>query len=163
MLVRTFMLCSRENSSRLGGCNNKTPCRLSRALNIRVFMLPSSLLASSRSRVWIRRVAMFHWNPSCNLKNSRKAASSLKSERNLDCCFLGICCCCCASSEDCLGLVAGVVLGDLLAAAAWADRQIWARRPSTCRKPFLTLGPSKEERLSNATESRVSIFRCGGR
>ena len=37
------------------------------------------------------------------------------------------------------------------------ERQIWARRPSTSFMPFLILRPSKEERLSNATERSASI------
>jgi hypothetical protein len=165
VVVHTFMLCSREKRSLEGGWRRRTPCSESRALSMSRSMLPSSLLASSRSRVWIRRVAMFHWNPSCSLKNSRKAASPLRSESGNvgDLSFVGVCggggvgdcrCCCC-------GLVGDADRErDLLVLflfAACADRQIWARRPSTCFRPFLTFGPSYEARLSNATERSVSI------
>lgn len=139
----TFMLCSRENSSLLGGCSSRVPCRESRALSISRSMLPSSLLASSRSSVWMSRVAMFHWNPSCSLKNSRKAASPLRSESGyLEAAFAAAAGCCCSGCCCwCFGLVAGDLLF-LFRLAAWADRQIWASRPSTWRRPFLTFGPS---------------------
>lgn len=66
----TFMFCVRENKCLLGGCNNKTPCNESNALSINKSNEPSSLLAYSLSSVWISLVAIFHWNPSCSLKNS---------------------------------------------------------------------------------------------
>lgn len=41
-----------------------------------------------------------------------------------------------------LGDLGLLLLLFLFLLAAWADRQIWASRPSTWRRPFLTFGPS---------------------
>jgi len=37
------------------------------------------------------------------------------------------------------------------------DKQIWARSPSTCRRPLRIRCESREERLSNARDRRASI------
>lgn len=73
----------------------------------------------------------FHSNPSCSLKNSRKAGSSLNIARSF-----GACCCCSAFATDLRLSVAG----------AERERQIWASRPSSWRRPLRILTPSKEER-----------------
>lgn len=77
----------------------------------------------------------FHSNPSCNLKNSRNAGSSFREARSLvdcDCdCFEGL-----AGTKE---LRRSAALLDL-------ERQIWARRPSSWRRPFLILIPSFDER-----------------
>lgn len=139
------MLWVLEKRVLLGGCSSRTPWSESRALSMSRSREPSSLFAYSLSRVWIRRVAMFHWKPSWSLKNSRKAASSLRSEReNLG---LDLGCSACGSRV-------AVVFSFL---AAWAERQTWARRPSIWRRPFLILGPSKEARLSKETDKRFSM------
>ena len=78
-----------------------------------------------------------HLNPSCNLKNSLNAASSLNTPRPL------------ASA-----MPSPPFLGDRAGAL---DKQICASRPSICRKPFLILVASTEEMLSKASERRDSM------
>ena len=75
----------------------------------------------------------FHSNPSCNLKNSLNAGSSFKDANSLG--------------------VRSLLLGfatDLRFSAAGIfddfDKHICASNPSNCRKPFLILPESKEER-----------------
>lgn len=74
-LSHTFIFCSRAKRDLLGGCSNSSPWIRSRALRIKRSFPPSPPLAISRSRVPIRRMGTFHSNPSCSLKNSRKAGS----------------------------------------------------------------------------------------
>ncbi len=76
----------------------------------------------------------FHSNPSCSLKNSRNAGSSLNIARSF-----GACCCCCSSAF-------ATDLRRSIAAGAERERQIWASRPSSWRRPLRILTPSKEER-----------------
>jgi len=76
----------------------------------------------------------FHSNPSCSLKNSRNAGSSLNIARSF-----GACCCCCCSAF-------ATDLRRSIAAGAERERQIWASRPSSWRRPLRILTPSKEER-----------------
>lgn len=69
----------------------------------------------------------FHSKPSCSLKNSRKAGSSFRDDNSLVVCFdapMG-------TTE--LLRSAGVLV---------RDRQIWARSPSSWRKPLRILAPS---------------------
>ena len=75
----------------------------------------------------------FHSNPSWSLKNSRKAGSSSKDARSF-----GVCS---SSTIETIDL-------RLSAADERPDRErhICAKRPSSCRRPFLILTPSKEER-----------------
>jgi len=109
---------------------------------------PSLLFPSNRSKQLTSLSATFHSNPSCNLKNSRNAGSSLSSPS----CFLiggslpG-------STIMDLGLFEGAIGFD----GEVDERQIWARSPSTCRNPLRILPPSYEDKLSKERESRASI------
>lgn len=40
----------------------------------------------------------------------------------------------------------------------FCERHIWASSPSICRRPFRSFALSFEEMLSNARDSKVSIF-----
>ncbi len=89
----------------------------------------------------------FHSNPSCSLKNSRNAGSSPSVAR---------------SFVPCSFIPALVVATDLRrstaeVAGAERERQIWASRPSSWRRPLRILTPSKEERWSKERERRDSI------
>lgn len=81
-----------------------------------------------------RRAEPFHLNPSCNRKNSLKAASFLKS-------------------RNCLHSLRDRFCGDNLALL----RQICASKPSICRSPLRILVLSREERLLKDKASRDSI------
>ena len=70
--------------------------------------------------------APFHSNPSCSLKNSRKAGSSFNDDSSFVVCL-----------DAPLAPTA-----ELRRSVAFLERQIWARRPSSWRRPFLILMPS---------------------
>lgn len=133
----TFMCIVLEKRTLLGGCRRRTPCIKSSALTMRRSYCPSPPLATSQSRVGRRRCAMFHSNPSWSLKNSRKAGSDERSASALRggfgdsweeeyCAPRGLAVDCLEDEEDDDG----------------PERQICARRPSTCLRPFLILIPS---------------------
>lgn len=139
----TFMCTLREKRDLLAGWRRSAPWMRSRALTMRRSYWPSPPRTTSQSRVVSRRWAMFHSKPSCSLKNSRKAGSPERSASTLRdgcsrsrpwsaACFLGL-------------------LGP--------KRQIWARRPSTCLRPFLIFPPSKDDRLSKASDRSDSIVK----
>lgn len=75
----------------------------------------------------------FHSNPSWSLKNSLKAGSSSNDARSFGACS--------SSTIETIDL-------RLSAAEDRPDRErhICAKRPSSCRRPFLILIPSREER-----------------
>lgn len=91
----------------------------------------------------------FHWKPSCNRKNSRKAGSCLSSPS----CLVLPCCCCCSflssNAEDFL------LCGEREPAR---ERHICASNPSICRKPFRILELSREEMLSNERLNKDSMI-----
>src|SRR3569833_1838617 len=80
---------------------------------------------------------MFHSKPSCSLKSSKKAGSSASSASVLDLRS-------CSPSPESADFLGG-------------DKQMGARRPSTCFRPFLIFMPSYDVRLSKANERRASI------
>ena len=140
------MFCSRENRALLGGCSSSTPWMRSRALRMSRSFWPSLPLAMRRSRVPIRRVATFHSNPSCSLKNSRNAGSCDSCARSLRA----------AAAFSPPPLLLPLSLSGVLGGFGF-ERPIWASKPSTWRRPLRTLGPSYDDRLSKARESRASI------
>ncbi len=95
-------------------------------------------LGSSGNRCREKSFIPFHSNPSCSLKNSRKAGSSTKEARSLGLWSWSW------SSYSPIEII------DLRLSAAErpdrCERQICARSPSSCRRPFLILTPSEEER-----------------
>lgn len=70
----------------------------------------------------------FHSKPSCSLKNSRNAGSSSSEESSLVVCFEEL-----AGTTELRRSAAGV--GD-------RERHIWARSPSSWRRPLRILTPS---------------------
>ena len=83
--------------------------------------------------IWIQGGKLpFHSNPSCSLKNSRNAGSSFRDDNSFVCCF-----------------DVPFSTTELRLSASWGadlEMQIWARRPSSCRKPFRILTPSLEDK-----------------
>lgn len=74
----------------------------------------------------------FHSNPSCSLKNSRKAGSFFNDDNSLVDCF-----------------DAPFTITELRRSAGEdddLDRHICARRPSSCRRPLRILMPSLEDK-----------------
>ncbi|KAL1844557.1 hypothetical protein VTK73DRAFT_2303 [Phialemonium thermophilum] len=107
------------------------PWSTSRALRMSRSFWPSLLRAMRRSSAVSRRWATFHSNPSWSLKNSRKAGSAGRSSKALAGRLLLL-----------PGMIAAPPFLGLRARAA-AGKHSWAKRPSTCLRPFLILGPSK--------------------
>ena len=71
----------------------------------------------------------FHSKPSCNLKKSRNARSSFNEDSSFVVCF-----------------DAPFATTELRRSVGVFERHIWARRPSSWRRPFLILIPSYEDR-----------------
>lgn len=128
------MCTLRENKILLGGCSSRIPWIRSSVLTMRRSYWPSPPRATSQSSVDSRRCATFHSKPSWSLKNSRKAGSEPRSGRP----FRG------GEEEDSGDFVGEEEVGwcCFLGLLLGPERQICARRPSTCFRPFLILALS---------------------
>jgi len=120
--ILTFMYNSLENRVLLGGCNNKIPCIKSSVWIINKSYSPSFALPNNLSKQFTSLIATFHSNPSCSLKNSRKAGSAPSSSSA----FLGGGS---RSGSRTLRRFSALVLG--CDCEDCEERQICARRPST--------------------------------
>jgi hypothetical protein len=124
--IQTFMYSSLENKLLEGGCRSRMPWIKSNVWIINRSFCPSFVLPSNLSKQFTKRIATFHSNPSCSLKNSLNAGSfpsSFKALRGG-------------------GSFPGSMTERLFSAAVFGElelKQICARRPSTCRKPFRIL------------------------
>jgi hypothetical protein len=128
----TFMYSSLLNKLRLGGWSNKIPCIRSRHARINRSFAPSFAFPISLSRQVTNLNATFHSNPSCSLKNSLNAGSSLSSVSSLR-----------WDEEVVDGEESSLVASmDCRREGLGRARQICARSPSTWRRPLRILGLS---------------------